>query len=219
MKILIADDHPLIREGITNILFNIYPDLSLLETSSYIETIAIIKNHHDINMVILDLYMPDFCANNSVIEIRSLIPCIPLIVISSSENTADIKLAIDSGANGYITKSTANNELSTALSTVMQGKLYISNKIAVQNNNDHTREPASKNKNASDKLTNRQQEVLEYMSHGETNKEIARRLDISEKTVKTHISLIFQTLNVTNRTQAVITAKNHGIINREVNII
>lgn len=208
MKILIADDHPLVREGLCNILKKLYPALTILEASDYQEVSRHIATHDDLDLILLDLFMPGASGVNGVATVRQQTHSIPLVVISSSEKPADIQSAIDNGANGFITKSSTKEILATALQLVMAGGLYIPPQILLKSDveNEESEEKSHT------LLTDRQREVLKWLAYGDTNKEIGRRLSIAEKTVKAHLSSIFEILEVSNRTQAVRAGIKHGII-------
>ncbi len=201
MKVLVADDHPLVREGIENILRRINPDLCLLEANGFVAALSIVKQHHDLDLALLDLMMPGMNGCESIKELRRLIPSTPIAIVSASEDMNDIRQAINNGANGYIPKSSGNKVMLTALQLILSGGLYLPPQC-LEIASAPQQEP----------LTNRQLELIKLLLIGKTNKEIAHKLSISDKTVKAHLSEIFKRLGVSNRTQAAHKALSNGLI-------
>lgn len=201
MKVLVADDHPLVREGIANVLRRIDADLQLLEAGDFVAARSVAEQHQDLDLALLDLSMPGMKGPGSVRELRQLIPSTPIAIVSASEGMGDIRLAIDSGANGYIPKSSGNEVMRSALQLILSGGLYL---------------PPQWLKGSTapqqESLTHRQLELLRLLVVGKTNKEIARDLSISDKTVKAHLSEIFRRLGASNRTQAVHRAISSGLL-------
>ena len=200
MKILIADDHPLVREGIQNVLRCIDSDCRVEEAGNLDDALAIIERCADLDLVMLDLSMPGMCGMESLRDVRRRMPSTPLAVVSASEDIGDIRSAIDSGANGYIPKSSGNDVMRNAIQLILSGGLYLPPQWA----QDAAADDAP--------LTPRQLEILRLMVTGRTNKEIARELSISDKTVKAHLSDIFRRLEASNRTQAVHRARARGLV-------
>jgi len=201
MKVLIADDHPLVREGIENVLRRIDPDLCLLEADGFTRARDIAEQHPDLDLVLLDLTMPDMKGAESVRELRQMIPSTPIAIVSASEDMNDIRQVIKSGANGYIPKSSCNEVMLGALQLILSGGLYLP---------PQWMEESATSQHAS--LTDRQLELLKLLVVGKTNKEIARDLSISDKTVKAHLTEIFKRLGASNRTQAVHRALSNGLL-------
>ncbi len=202
LKILVADDHPLVLEGIRTLLQDIDPNLCVLEAKGFAEVKNIIAKELKLDLVILDLTMPEMDGMHSIVELRHARPCLPIVIVSASEEASDIRNAINSGANGYIPKSSGNEVMQNALRLVLSGGLYLPAQWATFSKTNTDRET----------LTLRQQEIMEQLAIGKTNKEIARIFAISDKTVKAHLSDIFKRLEVGNRTQAVHQAKKQGLL-------
>ena len=131
---------------------------------------------------------------------RALRPALHFAVISGSDSAADMQRAIDAGARGYVSKSVPGEAMVTALREVLAGKSHYGPSVPVQAD-----EPAG------GKLTLRQLEVLALLCQGQSNKQIARGLDLAEQTIKVHITAIFKSLNVVNRTQAALAARRLGL--------
>ena len=204
LKILIADDHPLVREGIQNVLRHIEEDILSFEAVNFDEVKTLINQYTDFDLVLLDLCMPEMKGMSSLLELRQLLPGTPIVVVSASDDSDDIRGAINSGANGYIHKSSSNEVMLNALRLVLSGGLYLPPQWA--------RMPDNKEKTGDTILTQRQKEVVNLLATGKANKEIAREFSISDKTVKAHLSEIFKRLDVGNRTQAVHRAKKLGLL-------
>jgi len=201
MKVLVADDHPLVREGIENVLRRIDSDLCLLEAEDFFEARAVAEQHQDLDLALLDLSMPGMKGADSVRELRQMIPSTPIAIVSASEDMCDMRQAVNSGANGYIPKSSGNDVMLGALQLILSGGLYLPPQWLEQ-------QAVSQHPS----LTDRQLELLDLLVVGKTNKEIARDLSISDKTVKAHLSEIFRRLGASNRTQAVHRAVSSGLL-------
>ncbi len=166
--------------------------------------------HPDLDMVLLDLKLPGLDGHAAISEFGRLRPTLPVIVLSSSEDPADVRKAIGLGALGYVPKSASRHALLSAIDLVLKGEIYLPSLMVERTFADPPREDATNARAA--RMTERQLEVLGMVSQGLANKVIAARLNLSEKTVKIHISAIFKALNVVNRTQAAATARELGLL-------
>ncbi|MBI1425421.1 MAG: response regulator [Gammaproteobacteria bacterium] len=205
MKILIADDHELFREGLRQLLRQLAEDMQVLEAASYTELLALLGEHPDADLAIMDLNMPGY---STEVKLESLLaghPTVPTVVLSASEYSSDMQGALDAGAMGYLPKSTPADVLLCALRLVLSGGIYVP--PALVNNGAGRRAEGGL-----DTLTTRQREVLERLVLGRSNKEIGRELGMSEATVKVHLTAIFRALNVTNRAQAVHVVKERQLL-------
>lgn len=208
MKLLIVDDHPVLREGLTLILKQLSNNTEVIQAASVAEAMAIIDHTNDIDVLIIDLVMPDFDGFEAISCFGSRRPELPIVVLSSSEDTSDVRKALKLGALGYIPKSASPHVLLTALRLVLEGEIYVPSLVLMR-----PEEPAAPHRGSGGGiLTERQIEVLELLSKGHPNKTIAASLDLSEKTVKTHVTAIFKALNVVNRTQAATVGREIGLI-------
>jgi len=212
MKVLLADDHALIRDGIRLVLESHTKISEFIETDNYPDTLESVKNNSDLDLIVMDLFMPGSSGTDGIILIRQSAPCTPIIVLSTSEDIEHVKNALKLGANGYIPKSSSNDILLNAINLVMAGGIYIPAQML--NETDDTmpvEEPLTS------LLTDRQTEVLKLMAQGKTNKAIAQIMNITDNTVKSHVSMIFTHLNAINRTQAVLNAQQRGMLSIENN--
>ena len=212
MKILIVDDHPIYRKGLIALLDQMEPDTVLLQASDGAQALALIAEHDDLDVVILDLVIPGMDGLRAITEFGKIRPELPVIILSSSENPADVRAALANGALGYVPKSAAEHTLLTAIRVVLNGDIYVPPLVLLQAEAAHLAglkiEPGSNRP----VLTDRQIEVLRRISAGQLNKVIAVELGLSEKTVKSHITAIFKALNVMNRSQAAAVARDAGFI-------
>lgn len=198
MKILVVDDHAVVREGVAAVLRQAIADLVVVHASDAqagIEAAGI----HEPDLVLLDLTMPGTVGMAALQLFGERHPALPVVVLSSSEDQADVRAAIGRGALGYIPKSAPPATLIAALQLVMTGQIYVPPLMAAGN-------AALPGTNHLDELTERQREVLGLIASDATNKQIAYRLGISEKTVKAHVTAILRALHVDNRAAAVARA-------------
>lgn len=210
--ILIADDHPLFREAIVNVIQSNFPDCTLRETENLDNAVALTEQHSDLDMILLDLNMPGMNGLNGLITLRNSAPTIPVVIVSAEEDKQIVLQAITYGAVGFITKSLSRDEMAGALKQVLAGQVYLpSNIIRANPTETPQRRRQEENQLAPEvlsSLTRRQLLVLERMAKGEANKQIAYNLNIAETTVKAHVSAILRKLGVHNRIQAILSASN-----------
>lgn len=211
-KILIADDHPLFREAISNVIHTSFPDCELLETQTLDNALEITLERDDLDLILLDLNMPGMNGLNGLITLRNESPTIPVVIVSAEEDKQIVLQAITYGAVGFITKSSSREQMTNALKQILAGNVYLPSDIIRSNSPETRRQPRKDDNRIAPEmlssLTRRQLLVLERMSTGESNKQIAYNLNIAETTVKAHVSAILRKLNVHNRIQAVLSAGN-----------
>jgi two-component system, NarL family, nitrate/nitrite response regulator NarL len=210
MKLLIIDDHPVLRDGLASLLKQAGPDTIIVEAPDAQAGVLMAERLADLDLVILDLSMPGMPGFEALAELGRKRPDLPVIVLSSSEDPKDVRKALASGALGYVPKSASQHVLLAAIKLVLNGDLYVP-PLILEPVADAVPQRVSDNGNPG-VLTARQIEVLALISEGKPNKTIATELALSEKTVKAHITAIFRALNVVNRTQAAAAARAAGII-------
>jgi DNA-binding NarL/FixJ family response regulator len=211
MKLLIVDDHAIVREGLAAMLRQIGPDVDVLQARDGAEGLRIAESHRDLDAVFLDLQMPGIDGMSAVPEFGKRRPDLPVIVLSSSESPDDVRRALALGALGYVPKSAMPQTLISALNLVLSGAIYVP--PLMLNAAAATPNPAGRDDTAlRPPIGERQLEVLRLLSDGLSNKEIGRALGLSDKTVKAHVTSIFKTLNVVNRTQAAGAARGRGLL-------
>ncbi len=202
--ILIADDHPLFREALGQAISNSLPTARLQTVGNFDELSARLLEASDVDLLLLDLNMPGARGYAALVHARTVAPALPVIVISAYEDPDVVTTALDHGASGFIPKSSASETLAEAITTVLAGESWIPPEVQI-------------NRAARDSfcdrlatLTAQQQRVLEMLTEGMLNKQIAIDLTISEATVKAHITAILRKLDVSTRTQAVIAMQNQS---------
>jgi DNA-binding NarL/FixJ family response regulator len=199
MKILIADDHPLFRDAFKGILLQLYTDADITEKASFAELISLKSaEQFAYDMAFIDLAMPKGNAFETISYLSKLNSNTPIVVVSGEESPDVVQKAIVSGATGFLPKSLDTDGLIGNLKHILSGAMTIVSPVIKYDSN---------NQSSMDRLTVRQTEVLELMCEGNTNKMIARLLNLTEGTVKLHVRAILQTLGASNRTQAVSICK------------
>jgi DNA-binding NarL/FixJ family response regulator len=212
MKTLLADDHPLMREGVRQVLSQLEPPVEIIDAHDYPSLFAQTALHADLDLALVDLNMPGFVGMQGITQFRNRFPDIPLVVLSASESPHDIRSALEAGALGYIPKAASSAAMLAALQQVLAGNLYIPPCLGDGNGGLHAVAPADFEALQHSGLTARQLEVARLLAQGCANKAIAGMLSMSESTVKVHIAAIFRALDVSNRTEAVLAIQRliHG---------
>jgi len=207
MKILVVDDHVLIREALRGLFRDLRPEAIVLEAADAARAVALLAEQPDIALILLDLSLPDRDGLGLLAELRARHPGIAVVVLSGFADRANVMRALDLGALGFIPKSAGREVMTSALSLVFSGGVYIPPEILASN----SATAAKPQLPASDfGLTGRQADVLALMMQGKSNKAICRRLDLAEATVKNHVTAILKVLGVSNRTEAVLAASARG---------
>ena len=210
MKILIADDHELIREGIRQSLQNLIPDGVIFEAEDEQQVQTVLQSEQ-IDVLLLDLVLPN---GKSFKLLESAIidyPEMKVAMLTASEDVNDVRKCMDFGASAFITKTSGKTNLVNALRQVISGGVYISPDLIDKINESQADGTNNDDGKKIDSLTNRQKEVLGLVCKGSSNKEIANLLGLSDNTVKIHVTAILKTLDVSNRTQAVLFANRTGL--------
>ncbi|GFD69549.1 response regulator [Alteromonas sp. KUL106] len=215
VKILIADDHPLFRAAMCHALTCV-EHIELVETSTFPDTLACLKSNDDIDLLFLDLTMPGNEGLNGLAEVHALHPDVLVVVVTAQEEPDVMAKSLALGASGFIPKSASVECIIEAVNTVLDGETWVptsahmspngQNKSAGQN--DHSMCGADDFTSRLKQLTPHQLKVLRMVSDGLLNKQIAYELEISESTVKQHVSAVLRKLGVINRTKAGIAFKN-----------
>ncbi len=208
MKVLLADDHAVFRSGCRLLVEDLESEVEIHETADFTQTLEYLKTHTDIDLVIIDLVMPGMNSVNSLTRLRKLVPDVPLVILSAYERTSDARAALNIGAAGYIPKSSPKQVILRALQLIMSGGSYFPPEL-LSGEAEGLAPPGSGQTTvelgeAGAALTRRQRDVLDLMAQGRSNREIAESLGLAEGTVKVHVAAVLRTLNVSNRTQAVL---------------
>lgn len=208
-KILIADDHPLFREAIHNVIADGFTGSDVMETADLDSALALTREHDDLDLILLDLNMPGMHGLNGLITLRNEAPTIPVVIVSTEEDKQIVLQAITYGAVGFITKSSPRAQMTDAIEQILNGNVYLPSDIirsSKQTPRRASHEESGIPPELLQALTRKQLLVLERMTKGESNKQIAYNLDIAETTVKAHVSAILRKLGVHNRVQAILSA-------------
>jgi DNA-binding NarL/FixJ family response regulator len=208
-KVLMIDDHAMVREGTRLLIAQQALSCELLEAGTWAEARQVLDAGTRLDWVLLDLALPDIDGMAALTELRAHPSGVPVVVLSSTEDRAVVLECINRGAMGFIAKASSGAVLADALRVVFAGGVYLPPGI-VGKSSPPRQSPqgvmaATREELAKLGLTPRQIEVLELMVQGLSNKLIARRLELAEPTVKTHVAAGLRALNVKNRTQAVFT--------------
>jgi DNA-binding NarL/FixJ family response regulator len=218
MKILVVDDHFLIREALRGCLKNLKGTAHILEATSGRQALELLSEHVDIRLVVLELNLPDRDGFSVLGELRERYPTVSAVVLSVRQDRDSVAKALDLGAIGFIPKSELREVMLSALNLVLAGGVYIppeiisrdqralkSPKLACVASGTRAVKPADLG------LTDRQSDVLRLMMKGKSNKAICRDLNLALPTVKNHVTAILKAINVTNRTEAVIATGGLGL--------
>lgn len=211
MRILLADDHALFREGMKHILSELDEIKEIVEADSYTQAIQVIDAGPAFDLALVDLAMPGLDNFSGLEAVCEKIGEAPVVVVSAMEGGSEIRQAMDCGASGYIPKTLDSNVVVSALKLVFSGGVYLPPNVL--NGDDSDSRPRGRGRSGGGKarLTPRQHDVLDLMAKGFSNKEIARKLDLAEGTVKLHVTALLKALEANNRTQAVIKAASLGL--------
>lgn len=205
MKILLADDHPLFREGVKPLLSKLAQDVELYEAPDYPTVLELAKTVPDLELALLDLFMPGMHGMEGVRRFRSAFPAVPVIMLSATEQPEHVQSAMEAGASGFITKSSPSEVILNAVKLVLAGGAYLPPSVLHRSGI-----PAQPLPDQS-QLTPRQCDVLQELALGKSNRQIAAALSLTEGTVKIHLAAIFRILQVSNRTEAVLMAQKMGL--------
>ena len=205
MKILLVDDHKLVRAGLVLVLKQMQDGIELLEAGTGREAIEVASGAPDIDLILMDLDLPEGSGLEALTAINAKNPAVPVVILSAMEDQAMVTRAMELGARGFIPKSASGDVMLNSLRLVLSGGICLPPGYGDTARGDNPELP---------NLTQRQLEVLRYMAQGNSNKEIARELGISENTVRVHISAIISALDATNRTEAAYSAMRLGLIPR-----
>lgn len=224
MKILIADDHELFLKGLEFILNENLQNFELSTAQSYTDIFKTIENQSNFDLIITDLAMPGANWLTAINKIHTILPDTPIIIISAVFDKEILQQTLDIGVAGYIPKTASNNLIISAINLVLAGGVYIPHELLYSTKPTNTQkeyiaplktlEKLSSNTPESPKkgLTSRQIDIVKCIAEGLSNKQIAYKLNLTEGTVKVHITIILKVLNVKNRTSAVIEAAKRGYI-------
>ncbi|MCA1049949.1 MULTISPECIES: response regulator [Priestia] len=209
IKILIADDHHVVRKGLVFFL-QTQPDLEVVGEASNGEEAIKLATSLEPHIVLMDLSMPVLDGIEATRELKKQAPHIQVMILTSFSDQDHVIPALEAGASGYQLKESDPDELVAAIRKLMNGENQLHPKVTTHLLTRLTKS-SEKKVNFIDHLTKREKDVLKEIAKGKSNKEIGAALHITEKTVKTHVSNILSKLGVQDRTQAALYAVQHGI--------
>lgn len=213
MKFLVVDDHPLFRQGLINVLAQLQETVQCFEATSQASTKEMLSQHPDLDLLLLDLQLPDSNGFAMLEQLRTSHPALPIAIISASEERDTVVSAMRLGAMGFIPKSSPVHILGSALRLILNGGIYLPPAIMLEDSaSKAAATPSGQAMTLNQlRLSNRPLQVMKMMAQGASNKLIARELNIAENTVKAHIASIFRALNVATRCQAIATLGRMGL--------
>jgi DNA-binding NarL/FixJ family response regulator len=206
-KFVIADDHPLFRGALKQALASFAENTGILEAGDFDSAKALIVANDDVDLVLLDLSMPGASGLSGLVSLRGVHPGVPIVVVSAHDDPETIRRALELGASGFLSKSASMEEIRSGVETVLAGG--ISAPIGIDLGVERDPEISDLIKRLQS-LTPQQTRVLSMLAEGLLNKQIAYELDVSEATIKAHVSAVLQKLGVDSRTQAVILLSKIG---------
>ena len=201
-KVIVADDHPLFREALGLALQKALGGVDIVEAGNMAELERVSREHEQADLVLLDLHMPGVQGFSALIYLRAHHPELPVCIISANDSPVVMQRAMDHGAAAFIHKSASVDEIRDALQCVLAGDIWYPSELDTTTNGTHHEELDIAERIG--ELTPQQFRVLMMVAEGLLNKQIAWELDISEATVKAHMTAIFRKLGVSNRTHAVL---------------
>ncbi|MET4180688.1 DNA-binding NarL/FixJ family response regulator [Bradyrhizobium sp. JR7.2] len=211
MKVLIVDDHALIREALHAVLKQLKREAVVLEASNSHQAMHVVEENPDIGLILLDINLPDRDGFSVLRELRDRYPTIAIIILTSSSDQDSVKRAFKLGALGFIPKTTEREVMLNAIELVFSGGIYIPSEILEETAPPRpTNKPTTRDSLKGLGLTDRQIEVLALLMKGKSNKVIAHILNMAVPTVKNHITVVLKALSATSRTEAVIKVGKMG---------
>jgi len=206
MRIVLADDHRVVREGIRYMLAD-RPDLEVVGEVGNGQDLLAQLEAEPVDVVLLDVRMPGMTGLEALAQIRERFPEVRVVVLSMHDQPGYVRRAIELGAAGYLLKSSGRDEILRALAAISQGHSYIQGELM-----EPLIDSVGRQSPTPRRLRPRERQVLQLVADGYENKQIARALDLSEATVKTYLRAIFDRLGVSSRAEAVAVGLRLGII-------
>jgi DNA-binding NarL/FixJ family response regulator len=210
MRVLIADDHPLFREGMRGRLDRVGDITVVGEAASGDEAVELARELEP-HVILMDIKMPGLNGIEATREIRQTSPAVGVLVLTMFEDDDSVFAAMRAGAKGYLLKDSGGEEVVYAIRAVASGEAVFGSGVAERIIGYFSGPRPATPQRAFPELTEREEEVLSLVAQGKSNQEIARQLFVSLKTVRNHVSNILVKLQVADRAQAVIRARDAGI--------
>lgn len=201
LTIIIADDHPLFRGALKQAVVTIGCHCQIIEAGTFEDAKSVASDNPDADVMLLDLAMPGVSGFSGLMSMRATQPNLPIIVVSATDDAATVRRSIELGASGFISKSSGIDDIRTAVRAVLRGEIWTSGQMGSTSEPD---QDVADLLNRLKSLTPQQNRVLAMLAEGLLNKQIAYELNVSEATIKAHVSAILLKMKVDSRTQAVI---------------
>ncbi|MEM7195107.1 MAG: response regulator transcription factor [Pseudomonadota bacterium] len=214
-RVIVVDDHEIFLDGIRLLLSTVDESIDVVTASDASTALDLLDSDTEVDLILLDMSMPNLDGLQFLNALQHRNQIVPVIVLSATENIRKIKSALDAGALGFIPKSFGGPDILAAINTVLSGQLYLPSGMdrhLAALERDNADQASEKTNDHGLVLTRRQVEVLELLSKGYSNKQIATVLFLSENTVKTHVTRLFADLSVDNRTACVSRAQELGLL-------
>lgn len=215
LKLLVVEDHALVREGLVRLLGQIEEDVQVFDSADFESALAMLDNEGEFDLLLLDLALPGIDGFAGLDILRRRYPAMPVAVVSAFDDTPTITRVMNLGASGFIPKAFSGEALLSAVGEVLAGNIFRPNGNGQQSSrmDDATPLPPYRVNVQPEEvgLTSRQAQVLALMVRGLSNRDIAEQLDLSEGTVKIHVTAVFKALGVNSRTQALVAVARYGI--------
>jgi DNA-binding NarL/FixJ family response regulator len=202
VKILVVDDHALVREGLQQVLQGLQEQVEVLQAANCGLAFDIALNNPDLDLILLDFHLPDMTGLEALRILGLRHPELPVLILSASADVMMMRQVLNAGACGFVTKSSLSDELLLAVKKVLEGEVYLPMELRQDDGSEAGQDVS--------RLTQRQELVLRELLDGRSNREISNTLNISEETVKSHVAAILRHFDVQNRTQAVVAAARFG---------
>lgn len=213
LKLLVVEDHALVREGLVRLLGQIDEGATVLESEDFESALTVLDNEGEFDLVLLDLALPGIDGFAGLDILRRRYPAMPVAVVSAFDDMPTITRVLNLGASGFIPKAFSGEALLSAVREILAGNIFRPSGQQGARLDDATPVPPSKISVRPDEIgiTDRQAQVLALMVRGLSNRDIADQLELSEGTVKIHATAVFKALGVNSRTQALVAVARYGI--------
>lgn len=215
LQVLLADDHALFRDGMRYVLQQLSDEVSIICAGDFTETLKLAEENPNIDLALVDLNMPGSDGVASIRIFHHRFPAIPLVVVSGSEQRAEIECVMEYGAMGFISKMSSGKIMVSALRKILDGDIYLPPQLMGHANSEPlANDTLDKSGMLITKhgLTKRQMETLHHLVAGLSNKEIAQKMQLAEGTIKVHVAATYQILQVNSRVDAVRKARQLGLL-------
>lgn len=208
LKLLVIEDHALVREGLLQALKSLEADVVTLGAADAEAGLEALTGNDDVDLILLDLMLPGTSGMALLGVLRKRFPAIPVIVLSALDDPDTVARAMRQGASGFVPKASSTETMIQALRDVLAGEVYLPPSLR-----DPAARGSGRGRDVAERygLTPAQMRVLELLIQGKTNRQIADLLEVTEGTVKIHVSAIFKAMNVTNRSQALLLASKNRV--------